>query len=63
LRAAGRGPKLDARARGRIERALLQDALAHGLDTDLWTCKRVVMVIQRRTGVRHHPRTAGAFCG
>jgi transposase len=48
-------PKLDARARRRIERALLQGALAHGFDTDLWTCKRVVLVIERLTGVRHHP--------
>lgn len=58
LRAAGRAgrrPKLDARARRKLERALLQGALAHGFDTDLWTCKRVAIVIQRLTGVRHHP--------
>jgi len=58
LRAAGRAgrrPKLDARQRRKIERALLQGAQAHGFDTDLWTCKRVVIVIQRLTGVRHHP--------
>jgi hypothetical protein len=50
LRAAGRAgrrPKLDARQRRKIERALVQGALAHGFDTDLWTCERVVIVIQR----------------
>ena len=61
LRAAGRAgrtPKLDARARRQVERALLQGALAHGFDSDLWTCKRVVIVIERLTGVRHHPSHA-----
>jgi transposase len=61
LRAAGRAgrtPKLDARARHKVERALLQGALAHGFDSDLWTCKRVVIVIERLTGVRHHPSHA-----
>jgi len=52
---AGRKPKLDAHARRRIERALLQGAQAHGFDTDLWTCKRIQTVIWRLTGVRHHP--------
>jgi transposase len=58
LRAAGRAgrrPKLDARARRKLERALLQGAPAHGFDSDLWTCKRVVVVLQRLSGVRHHP--------
>lgn len=61
LRAAGRAgrtPKLDARARRKLQRALLQGALAHGFDSDLWTCKRVVIVIERLTGVRHHPSHA-----
>jgi transposase len=58
LRAAGRAgrrPKLDARARRKPERALLQGALAHGFDSDLWTCKRVAIVLQRLSGARHHP--------
>ena len=55
---AGRKPKLDARARRKVERALLQGALAHGFDSDLWTCKRVVIVIERLTGGRHHPSPA-----
>jgi transposase len=58
LRAAGRAgrrPKLDTRARLKVERALGQGALAHGFDSDLWTLERVAVVIQRLTGVRHHP--------
>ena len=58
LRAAGRAgrrPKLDTRARRQVERALGQGALAHGFDSDLWTLKRVALVIERLTGVRHHP--------
>jgi transposase len=58
LRAAGRAgrrPKLDARARRKLERALLQGALAHGFDSDLWTLQRVATLIERLTGVRHHP--------
>jgi transposase len=51
----GRKPKLTARGRRKIERALLQGALAHGFDTDLWTCKRIQTLIWRLTGVRHHP--------
>ena len=58
LRAAGRAgrrPKLDGRQRRRVERALGQGALAHGFDSDLWTLQRVALVIERLTGVRHHP--------
>jgi transposase len=52
---AGRRPKLDTRARRQVERALLKGALAHGFDSDLWTLDRVAVVIERLTGVRHHP--------
>jgi transposase len=58
LRAAGRAgrrPKLDSRARLEVERALGQGALAHGFDRDLWTLQRVAVMIERVTGVRHHP--------
>jgi transposase len=58
LRAAGRAgrrPKLDSRARLEVERALGQGALAHGFDSDLWTLQRVAVMIERVTGVRHHP--------
>ena len=58
LRAAGRAgrrPKLDPPARLKVERALLKGALAHGFDSDLWTLHRVALVIERLTGVCHHP--------
>jgi transposase len=58
LRAAGRAgrrPRLDPRARRKVERALRQGALAHGFDSDLWTLNRIALVIERLTGVRHHP--------
>jgi transposase len=58
LRAAGRAgrrPKLSRAQRRRVERALLKGARAHGFDTDLWTLARVAVVIERLTGVRHHP--------
>ena len=58
LRAAGRAgrkPRLDSRQRHQVERALRQGALAHGFDSDLWTLQRVALVIERLTGVRHHP--------
>jgi transposase len=58
LRAAGRAgrtPRLDPRQRRMVQRALLQGAQAHGSDSDLWTLKRVAVVIERLTGVRHHP--------
>jgi transposase len=43
------------RQRRKLERALLQGAYAHGFDTDLWTLQRIAVVIERLTGVRHHP--------
>lgn len=58
LRAAGRAgrrPKLSRVQRRQVERALLKGARAHGFDTDLWTLARIAVVIQRLTGVRHHP--------
>ncbi len=36
-------------------RAPIEFLYPTGFDTDLWTCKRVVIVIERLTGVRHHP--------
>jgi len=58
LRAAGRAgrrPKLSRAQRRQLERALLRGARSHGFDTDLWTLARITVVIERTTGVRHHP--------
>jgi transposase len=52
---AGRKPQLDAVQLEGVERALRAGPRAHGFPTDLWTLPRVAELIERRTGVRHHP--------
>jgi len=52
--ASGRPSKLDARAKQKLERLLLQGAEAHGFPTDLWTCPRVAALIQRTFHVSYH---------
>jgi transposase len=51
----GRAPKIDDDQLERIRHALLAGAQAHGFDQDLWTLQRIAIVIERVTGVRHHP--------
>lgn len=51
----GRTPKIDDDQLQRIRQALLAGALAHGFEQDLWTLERIATVIERVTGVRHHP--------
>lgn len=50
----GRPPRLDRRAKARLEKALLKGAKAAGYATDLWTCPRVAELIACRFGVRYH---------
>jgi transposase len=38
-----------------VEQALLEGAGANGLVGELWTLERVATVIERLTGVQHHP--------
>ncbi len=52
--APGRPPKLDAKAKAKLERALLKGSKAAGFPTDLWTCPRVAHYITERFGVRYH---------
>ena len=52
--APGRPPKLDARARKKLERLLIKGAKASGFPTDLWTCPRVARFIKRHFGVDYH---------
>jgi transposase len=52
--APGRPPKLDRKAKTRLEKALLKGAGAAGFPTDLWTCPRVAELIDARFGVRYH---------
>ncbi len=51
---AGRLPKVDRKQLKRIDAVLRAGAKASGFQTDLWTLKRVVVVIERETGVRYH---------
>ena len=53
-RASGRPPRLAAKQRAELKRLLLKGAVASGFSTDLWTCPRIVKVIQARFGVRYH---------
>ncbi len=48
-------PRLSDRQLGQVEQALLEGATANGFVGELWTLDRITSVIQRLTGVRHHP--------
>ncbi|MBM3219158.1 MAG: transposase [Candidatus Rokubacteria bacterium] len=52
---AGRKPRLDAKQWARVERARRAGPGKQGFTTELWTLPRVGELIQRITGVRHHP--------
>lgn len=52
---AGRKPQLDAAHLAIVERALRTGPRVQGFSTDVWTLPRVAEVIERLTGVRHHP--------
>ncbi|WP_311689199.1 winged helix-turn-helix domain-containing protein [Streptomyces dubilierae] len=49
--ATGRPPKLDDAQVERVRAALEQGAHAHGFEADLWTLKRVGLVVERVTAV------------
>jgi transposase len=51
----GPSPRLSDRQLGQVEQALLEGATANGFVGELWTLDRIALVIQRLTGVRHHP--------
>jgi transposase len=51
----GPAPRLSDCQLHQIEQALLQGAGANGFTGELWTLDRITMVIERLTGVRHHP--------
>ena len=53
-RAAPR-PRLSDAQLAKVERALLEGATANGFVGELWTLERIALVIERLTGVRHHP--------
>jgi transposase len=51
----GRKPTLDGAQLAQLDTALRHGPLAHGFPTDLWTLPRIATVLERLTGVRHHP--------
>ncbi|MBI4593896.1 MAG: winged helix-turn-helix domain-containing protein [Candidatus Rokubacteria bacterium] len=52
---AGRKPRLERKQLALVERSLRAGPRAQGFSTDLWTLPRVAALIERVTGVRHHP--------
>jgi len=52
---SGPPPRLSDTQLGTVEQALLEGATANGFVGELWTLERIAAVIQRLTGVRHHP--------
>ena len=50
----GRPPKLDTKARERLERILLRGAKKADFSTDLWTCPRVAEVIEEQFRRNYH---------
>jgi transposase len=51
----GPAPRLSDRQLHQVEQALLEGAGANGFVGELWTLDRIAMVVERLTGVRHHP--------
>jgi transposase len=51
----GPAPRLSDPQLGRVEQALREGATLNGFVGELWTLDRIAVVIERLTGVRHHP--------
>jgi transposase len=51
----GPAPRLSDQQLVQVEQALLEGATANGFTGELWTLDRIATVIERLTGVRHHP--------
>jgi len=52
---SGPAPRLSDAQLRQVEQALLDGATANGFTGELWTLERIALVIERLTGVRHHP--------
>jgi transposase len=52
---SGPAPRLSDAQLATAEQALLQGATANGFIGELWTLDRIALVIERLTGVHHHP--------
>ena len=51
--------KLDDQQKAELVEILVAGPLASGYRTDLWSCRRVADVVQRRFGVSYHPDHLG----
>jgi transposase len=51
----GPDPKVSDAQLAQVEQALLKGTTANGFVGELWTLDRIATVIERLTGVRHHP--------
>ena len=49
------GARLSDAQLATVEQALLEGATANGFAGELWTLDRIALVIERLTGVQHHP--------
>jgi transposase len=54
-----RPTKLSDAQKSQLVKILLRGPLASGYPTDLWTCRRVAQVVQKRFGVSYHPDHLG----
>jgi transposase len=52
---SGPAPRLTDQQLATVEQALLEGAAANGFVGELWTLERVGVVIERLSGVQHHP--------
>jgi transposase len=52
---SGPAPRLSDAQLAIVEQALLEGATANGFTGELWTLERIATVIERLTGVQHHP--------
>jgi transposase len=58
---AGPAPRLSVEQHRQLEALLAQGPQAHGWPNQLWTCQRVVQLIQRHFGVSFHHDHVGRF--
>src|SRR5208282_394752 len=56
IRHPGPTPRLNRRQQGQVCRWLRQPASHYGFPTELWTCKRLAILIKQRLGVSYNPR-------
>ena len=52
---SGPVPRLSDAQLATVEQTLLDGATANGFTGELWTLERIAVVIERLTGVQHHP--------